>query len=83
MSVSYKHIMYEKNQNKLITEILIIFLSIFLALYAWKYIFLPYEKVDIYGEYANKSYNSLNDYARYAFFYTIPNSCSICLKIFL
>ena len=71
-----------KNQNKLITEILIIFLSIFLALYAWKYIFLPYEKVDIYGEYANKSYNSLNDFARYAFFILFPILVLFALKFF-
>ena len=71
-----------KNQNKLITEILIIFLSIFFALYAWKHISLPYEKVDIYGEYANKSYNSLNDFVRYAFFILFPVLLLFALKFF-
>ena len=70
-----------KNQNKLIVESIIIFLSILLALYAWRFISLPYEKVDIIGEYSDQSYNALTDVLRYFSFIAFPTFIFLTLKL--
>ena len=72
-----------KNQNKLIIESLINLFSIFFALYVWKFISLPYEKVDIIGEYSENSYNSLNEFLRYFIFILFPTIIFFASKLFL
>ena len=61
-----------KNQNKIIIETVIIFISVILALYIWRFISLPFKGVDIIGEYQSQSYHSLNDVLRYFIFILIP-----------
>ena len=57
-----------KNQNKIIIETVIIFISVILALYIWRFISLPFKGIDIIGEYQSRSYHSLNDVIRYFIF---------------
>ena len=45
-----------KNQTKLISELIINLISIFLALYFWKFISLPYKNIGIIGEYLSRVY---------------------------
>ena len=45
-----------KNQSKLISELIINLISIFLALYFWKFISLPYKNMGIIGEYLSEIY---------------------------
>ena len=51
-----------KNQSKLISELIINLISIFLALYFWKFISLPYKNIGIIGEYSANSHHSMNDF---------------------
>ena len=72
-----------KNQSKLIFELIINLISIFLALYFWKFISLPYKNMGIIGEYSANSHHSMNDFLRYLFFILFPTLIFLITKFFL
>ena len=72
-----------KNQSKLISELIINLISIFLALYFWKFISLPYKNIGIIGEYSANSHHSMNDFYRYLFFILFPTIIFLLTKVFL
>ena len=72
-----------KNQTKLISELIINLISIFLALYFWKFISLPYKNIGIIGEYSANSHHSMNDFLRYLFFISFTTLIFLLTKVFL
>ena len=69
-----------KNQSKLISELVINLFIIFLCLYFWRFIFIPYENVDILGDYSSQFYHSQNDFLRYSFFILFSTANFFFLK---
>lgn len=70
-----------KNQNKIIIELFLLSISILISLFAWRYISLPFGKVEIIGDYSRSSYNSLTDFVRYSFFIIFPVTVFFIIKV--
>ena len=60
-----------KFKNQILIYILL-FVSIFLTTIVWDKIYIPYNELNIIGEYSEKKYHSLNDLLRYFTFISIP-----------
>ena len=58
--------------------------SIFISIFLWKHVSLPYEwETKVYGDsYSANSYHSLNDILRFIIFLIIPFATFLSLKIF-
>ena len=60
-----------KFKNQILIYILLS-ISIFLTTIFWDKIYIPYNELNIIGEYSEKKYHSLNDFLRYFTFISIP-----------
>ena len=60
-----------KFKNQILIYILLS-ISIFLTTIVWDKIYIPYNELNIIGEYSEKKYHSLNDLLRYFTFISIP-----------
>lgn len=62
---------------------LLLFLSIILSIFLWRYIFIDFKNPEIFGVYSVNEYHSLNDFLRYAFFIIFPSITYLITKSFI
>lgn len=72
-----------KIKKDLIFINLLLFLSIVLSIFLWRYIFLDFKDPEIVGIYSMNKYHSLNDFLRYAFFILLPSITYLITKFII
>ena len=72
-----------KIQKNKIYTFLITAIAIFISIYFWKVLHIPYQQNGIVGNYSINNYNALNDPIKYLLFILLPTATFIFCKIFI